>query len=55
MPLSWREHELEWVLDGSFSAMLWLHKNIVSIQSLYLEIVPKLPDQLLQGLLEGGR
>jgi hypothetical protein len=47
--------DIHFELDGSPSAICWLHKNIVSIQTLYLTLTFNPPKQLLQGLLAAGR
>lgn len=41
-------------LDGSASAVAWLHKNIVSMKTLWLKISLDMPRRLLQDIMEGG-
>jgi hypothetical protein len=55
MRVSWQEHSIKHELNGSPSAITWLHKNIVSIQDLNLELRFDAPDKLLLGLLEAGK
>jgi hypothetical protein len=55
MRVSWQDHSIRFKLDGSPSAILWLYRNIVSIQDLYLQISVDLPTNLLLGLLGAGK
>jgi hypothetical protein len=55
MHVSWQDHRIQFWLDGSFSAISWLHRNIVSMQELVLGISLALPLRLLQDVMEGGR
>jgi hypothetical protein len=55
MRVSWQHHRIVFKLDGSPSAIAWLHKNIASMQRLFLDISVELPDVLLQGLIDVGR
>jgi hypothetical protein len=53
--LTWEAHEcIRFDLDGSLSAISWLHKNIVSIRHLSLALTFNPPKQLLQGLFADG-
>jgi hypothetical protein len=52
--MSWEAHHcVEFDLDGSPSAIFWLH--IVSVKDLYLKLNVDFPKQLVQALIAGGR
>lgn len=54
--VSWEAYgNIHFTLSASPSAISWLHKNIVSIKSLFLEVTFNLPTQLLQGLVSASR
>lgn len=55
MSVSWHDHSMDFQLDGSVSAIYWLHKNIVSMQQLWLTISVSLPAKTLQDVMESGR
>jgi hypothetical protein len=56
MRVSWAAHKcIAFELDGSPTAIAWLHKNIVSMRRLSLEVAFSPPKQLLQGLIADGR
>jgi hypothetical protein len=55
MRVSWHEHDIEFLMDGSCSAISWLHKNIVAMRKLDLVISTNLPEKCLQDLMEAGR
>lgn len=55
MRVSWHDHSINFQLDGSASATSWLHRNIVSMQTLNLKISLDLPQRTLQDVMEGGR
>lgn len=53
---SWEAYgDIYFAMDGSPSAICWLHKNIVSITTLYLTVTFNPPQQLLQGLIAASR
>jgi hypothetical protein len=55
-PLTWEAHDhIRFDLNGSPSAISWLHKNIVSIRHLSLALTFNPPKQLLQDLFVDGR
>lgn len=49
--VSWQDHSIDFKLDGSASAVSWLHKNIVSVTTLELEITVGLPLKMLQDVM----
>lgn len=55
MKVSWRDHSILFQLDGSISALAWLQKNIVCMQTLRLDINFSLPGELLHDAMKGGR
>jgi hypothetical protein len=55
MRVSWDGRGISFELNGSLSAMSWLHKNIVTIKQLALSLTFKPPKQLLQDLFADGR
>jgi hypothetical protein len=56
MRVSWDGHQqLGFTLNGSPSAISWLHKNIVTIKELSLTLEFNPPKQLLQDLFKDGR
>jgi hypothetical protein len=55
MRVSWHDHSIMFDLDGSFSSIFWLHKNIGTMKELGLTIGRALPENLLQDLLKAGR
>jgi hypothetical protein len=55
MRVSWQDHSIEFQLDGSCSAVSWLHKNIVSMRNLRLALSCPMPKKMLQDLMAVGR
>jgi hypothetical protein len=55
MRVSWHDHKIEFTLDGSLSAISWLHKNISTITNLKVFIEIPLAKKSLQELFAGGR
>jgi hypothetical protein len=55
MRVSWHDHSIRFELDGSFSSVSWLHKNIVSMRKLYLTLSVGMPGNMLQDLWDVGR
>lgn len=52
--VSWKDHSIDFTLDGSFSAASWLHKSIASMQQLSL-VIGDLPSKMLLDVMAGGR
>jgi hypothetical protein len=53
---SWEAHQnISLTLNGSLSAMAWLHKNIVAIKQLSLTLTFDPPKQLLRDVFRDGR
>jgi hypothetical protein len=55
MRVSWKDHSIRFELDDSISAASWLHKNIVSMVDLTLNIITDMPARYLQDVLKGGK
>uniref|UniRef100_A0A383VEL6 SGNH hydrolase-type esterase domain-containing protein n=1 Tax=Tetradesmus obliquus TaxID=3088 RepID=A0A383VEL6_TETOB len=54
MRVSWRDHSIDFHLDDSACALVWLHKNIGSMRKLSVTISIAFTQGVLQDVMRGG-